>query len=238
MSTAGSDLDKAAELLVNEQKADLILNREQLAKLRVLMGQIASAAQGAQKELAHFLKEEVRGLILAHVEDAASAAGRAQAQHFVQEVAAEARNALEESSDRATEAANSLDQASKQLRQNSVLRAAGIAAGGSFGIVAALIVAAWFYLPSKSEMESLRTERAQLQASIEDLSKRGGRVMHTCAAIRSDFVCSFPHTRLPGIPRTTRKRYMSFRSDTEYLALAADIAGLALNRIAFRARVS
>ena len=106
-------MDKAAELvgtvkqflkviegrtaeLVNEQKADLILNREQLAQLRVSMGQIASAAQGVQKELAHFLEEEVRGLILAHVEDAASAAGRAQAQQFGREVAAEARKALED----------------------------------------------------------------------------------------------------------------------------------------------
>jgi len=209
MSTAWSDLDKAAELvgtvkqflkviegrtaeLVNEQKADLILNREQLAKLRVLMGQIASAAQGAQKELAHFLEEEVRGLILAHVEDAASAAGRAQAQQFGQEVAAEARKALEESSNRATEAAKSLDQASKQLRQNSVLHAAGIAAGGSFGIVAALIVAAWFYLPSKSEMESLRTERAQLQASIEDLSNRGGRLTHTLCGDPKRFCVLIP----------------------------------------------
>ena len=104
---AGSDLDKAAELvgtvkqflkvmearsaeLVNEQKADLILNREQLAKLRDLMGKLVTAAQASQKELGHFLEEDVRGLILAHVEDAASAAGRAQAQQFGKEVAAEA----------------------------------------------------------------------------------------------------------------------------------------------------
>ena len=209
MSTAGSDLDKAAELvgtvkqflkviegrtaeLVNEQKTDLLLNREQLAKLRVLMGQIAASAQATQQELGHFLEEDVRGLILAHLEDAASAAGRAQAQQFGKEVAAEARKALEESSNRATAAAKSLDQASKQLRQNSVLHAAGIAAGGSFGIVAALIVAAWFYLPSKSEMESLRTERAQLQASIEDLSSRGGRLTHTLCGDPKRFCVLIP----------------------------------------------
>jgi hypothetical protein len=209
MSTAGSDLDKAAELvgtvkqflkviegrtaeLVNEQKADLVLNREHLAKLRVLMGQLASAAQGAQKELAHFLEEEVRGLILAHVEDAASAAGRAQAQQFGQEVAAEARKALEESSARAKAAAQSLEQASRQLRQHSVLRVASITAGCSFGIIAAVIAAAWFYLPSKSEMEALRAERAQLQASIEDLAKRGARIKidncggRLCVAVNTD----------------------------------------------------
>jgi hypothetical protein len=196
MGTAGSDLDKAAELvgtvkqflkviegrtaeLVNEQKADLILNREQLAQLRVSMGQIASAAKAAQKELGHFLEEEVRGLILAHVEDAASAAGRAQAQQFGREVAAEARKALEEGGSRAKAAAQSLEQASKALRQYSVVRAAGIAAGCSFGIIAAVIAVVWFYLPSKSEMESLRAERTQLQASIEDLGNRGGRLTHS-----------------------------------------------------------
>jgi hypothetical protein len=209
MGTAGSDLDKAAELvgtvkqflkviegrtaeLVNEQKADLILNREQLSKLRVVMGQIASAAQGVQKEMAHFLEEEVRGLILAHVEDAGSVAGRAQAQLFGQEVAAEARKALEESGARARAAAQSLEQASKQLRQHSVLRAAGITAGCSFGILAAVIAAAWFYLPSKSEMESLRAERAQLQASIEALSGRGGRLTHTLCGDPKRFCVLIP----------------------------------------------
>ncbi|SRR6266404_467933 len=193
MSEAGSDLDKAAELvgtvkqflkvmearsaeLVNEQKADLILNREQLAKHRGLMGQIAAAANATQKELAHFLEEDVRGLILAHVEDAASAAGRAQAQQFGQDVAAEARKALEEGSARAKAAAQSLEQAAHQLRRQSTLRVAGVTAGCSFGIFAAVIAAAWLYLPSKSEMESLRTEREQLQASIENLSNRGGRL--------------------------------------------------------------
>jgi G3E family GTPase len=202
-------LDKAAELvgtvkqflkviesrtaeLVNEQKTDLLLNREQLAKLRVLMGQIAASAQATQQELGHFLEEDVRGLILAHLEDAASAAGRAQAEQFGQQVAAEARKALDESSARATAAAKALDQASKHLRQHSVLRAAGITAGGSFGIVAALIVAAWFYLPSKSEMESLRTERAQLQASIEDLSNRGGRLTHTLCGDPKRFCVLIP----------------------------------------------
>ncbi len=209
MSTAGSELDKAAELvgtvkqflkviegrsaeLVNEQKADLILNREQLAQLRVAMGQIASAAQATQQELGHFLEEEVRGLILAHVEDAASAAGRAQALQFGQEVAAEARKALEESSARAKTAAQSLEQATKELRQHSLLRAAGITAGCSFGILAAVIVAVWFYLPSKSEMDALRTERAQLKASIDALSNRGGRITHSLCGDPQRFCVLIP----------------------------------------------
>jgi hypothetical protein len=197
---AGSDLDKAAELvgtvkqflkvmearsveLVNEQKADLILNREQLAKLRDLMGKLVTAAQASQKELGHFLEEEVRGLILAHVEDAASAAGRAQAQQFGKEVAAEARKALEDGAAQANSAARSLQLASQQLRRQNTLRVAGVTAGCSFGILAAVIAAVWLYLPSKSEMESLRAEREQLQASIEDLSNRGGRLKHSmCGA--------------------------------------------------------
>jgi len=209
MSTAGSDLDKAAELvgtvkqflkviegrsaeLVNEQKADLILNREHLAKLRVLMGQLASAAHATQQELAHFLEEEVRGLILAHVEDAASAAGRAQALEFGQAVAAEARKALEEGSTRAQAAAQSLERASRELHQHSLLRVAGITAGCSFGFLAAVIAAAWFYLPSKSEMEALRTERAQLKSSIEDLSNRGARLTHSLCGDPKRFCVLIP----------------------------------------------
>jgi hypothetical protein len=198
-----SDLDKAAELvgtvkqflkvmearsaeLVNEQKADLILNREQLAKLRELMGKLVTAAQASQKELGHFLEEDVRGLILAHVEDAASAAGRAQAQQFGKEVAAEARKALEDGAAQANSAARSLQLASQQLRRQSTLRVAGVTAGCSFGIVAAVIAAVSLYLPSKSEMESLRTEREQLQASIEDLSSRGGRLKHSMCGAGND----------------------------------------------------
>jgi len=209
MSTAGSDLDKAAELvgtvkqflkviegrsaeLVNEQKADLILNREHLAKLRVLMGQLASAAHATQQELAHFLEEEVRGLILAHVEDAASAAGRAQALEFGQAVAAEARKALEEGSTRAQAAAHSLKEASIELSRHNLLRTTGIAAGCSFGVLAAVIAAVGFYVPSKSEMESLRTERAQLKASIEDLSNRGGRITHSLCGDPKRFCVLIP----------------------------------------------
>jgi hypothetical protein len=209
MGTAGSELDKAAELvgtvkqflkviegrsaeLVNEQKADLILNREQLAKLRVAMGQIASAAQATQQELGHFLEEEVRGLILAHVEDAASAAGREQAKQFGQEVAAEACKALEEGTTRARAAAQSLEQVSIELRKHRLLHTGVITAASTLGIIAAVMIALAFYLPSKSEMEALRTERAQLQASIEDLSNRGGRLTHSLCGDPKRFCVLIP----------------------------------------------
>jgi hypothetical protein len=43
------------------------------------------------------------------------------------------------------------------------------------------VLAVWWYVPSVSEMSALRAERDQLQASIEDLSRRGGRiVMNSC----------------------------------------------------------
>ncbi len=85
-----------------------------------------------------------------------------------------------------------LRQATSEMRRHSLLRAAGITAGCSFGILAAVIATAWFYLPSKSETESLRAERAKLQASIEDLAKRGARIKidscggRLCVAVDTD----------------------------------------------------
>ena len=34
----------------------------------------------------------------------------------------------------------------------------------------------WWYVPSVSQMQALRTERAQLQASIEELNNQGARM--------------------------------------------------------------
>jgi hypothetical protein len=61
-----------------------------------------------------------------------------------------------------------------------------------FGILAVVIIAVWFYLPSKSEMKTLRAERAQLQATIEDLAKRWARIKldncggRLCVAVNID----------------------------------------------------
>lgn len=47
--------------------------------------------------------------------------------------------------------------------------------------IAMTLLAVWWYVPTVSQMQAMRTERAQLQASIEELSRRGGRiVMNTC----------------------------------------------------------
>jgi hypothetical protein len=59
--------------------------------------------------------------------------------------------------------------------------AVAIAAGCGLGIMLAVAGAVYAYVPSKSEMEALRTERTQLQASIEDLAKHGARLKYmTC----------------------------------------------------------
>jgi hypothetical protein len=55
--------------------------------------------------------------------------------------------------------------------------ATAIAAGCSLGIILAAAGAVYAYVPPKSEMEALRTERARLEASIEDLTERGGKLM-------------------------------------------------------------
>ena len=47
--------------------------------------------------------------------------------------------------------------------------------------MAITVLAVWWYVPTVGEMSALRAERDQLQASIEDLSQRGGRiVMNSC----------------------------------------------------------
>lgn len=57
--------------------------------------------------------------------------------------------------------------------------ATAIAAGCSLGLILAVAGALYAYVPSKSEMAALRTERAQLEASIEDLAKHGARLKHS-----------------------------------------------------------
>jgi hypothetical protein len=43
------------------------------------------------------------------------------------------------------------------------------------------VLAVWWYVPSVGEMSALRSERDQLQASIEDLTQRGGRIkLNSC----------------------------------------------------------
>lgn len=42
--------------------------------------------------------------------------------------------------------------------------------------MAVTVACVWWYVPSMTQITALRAERSELQASIEDLSQRGGRV--------------------------------------------------------------
>jgi hypothetical protein len=43
------------------------------------------------------------------------------------------------------------------------------------------LVAVWWYVPTVAQMNALRTEHAELEASIEDLNQRGARIkLNTC----------------------------------------------------------
>jgi hypothetical protein len=69
----------------------------------------------------------------------------------------------------------------RDLQRLSLWRAAWQHVWVALVAIAVTLIAVWWYVPRVSEMKDLRAERAQLQASIEDLSRRGGRiVMNTC----------------------------------------------------------
>jgi hypothetical protein len=61
------------------------------------------------------------------------------------------------------------------LQGLSLWRAAWQHAMVALVAMAVTLLAVWWYVPSVSEMSALRSERDQLQASIEDLTQRGGR---------------------------------------------------------------
>lgn len=47
--------------------------------------------------------------------------------------------------------------------------------------MAITVLAVWWYVPTVGEMSALRSERDQLQASIEHLTRRGGRIkLNSC----------------------------------------------------------
>jgi hypothetical protein len=67
------------------------------------------------------------------------------------------------------------------LQRLSLWRAAWQHVWVALVAIAITVLAVWWYVPSVSEMTALRSERAQLQASIEDLTARGGRIkLNTC----------------------------------------------------------
>jgi hypothetical protein len=64
----------------------------------------------------------------------------------------------------------------RDLQRFSLGRAAWQHAWVALVTIAITLLAVWWYVPSVSEMQSLRAERAQLQASIDDLAAHGGRI--------------------------------------------------------------
>jgi hypothetical protein len=71
--------------------------------------------------------------------------------------------------------------AMSELQRFTLWRSAALHFTTALAAIVITLVAVWLCVPSVSEMNSLRAEKAQLQASIEELSKRGGKiVMNTC----------------------------------------------------------
>ena len=64
----------------------------------------------------------------------------------------------------------------RQVERFHVWRAAVLHFTTALGAIAVTLVAVWWYVPTVSEMNQLRAERDELQASIEDLTHRGGKM--------------------------------------------------------------
>jgi hypothetical protein len=72
-------------------------------------------------------------------------------------------------------------QAMQQLRRLTLWQSAWRHVTTALCAMAITVLAVWWYVPTVGEISALRSERDQLQASIEDLSQRGGRiVMNSC----------------------------------------------------------
>jgi hypothetical protein len=64
-----------------------------------------------------------------------------------------------------------------ELRRFSLRRAAWQHAMVALVAIVVTLLAVWAYVPSVSDMNLLRAQQAQLQASIEDLNQRGAKVV-------------------------------------------------------------
>jgi hypothetical protein len=62
------------------------------------------------------------------------------------------------------------------LQRLSLWRAAWQHAWMALVVIAVTLLAVWWYVPSASDMQALRSEKAQLEASIAELKQRGGRL--------------------------------------------------------------
>ena len=62
------------------------------------------------------------------------------------------------------------------LQRLSLARAAWQHAWVALVAIAITLLAVWWYVPSVGDMQALRTEKAQLEASIAELAQRGGKL--------------------------------------------------------------
>jgi hypothetical protein len=72
-------------------------------------------------------------------------------------------------------------QAMQKLRRLTLWQSAWRHVTTALCAIPITLVAVWWYVPTVGEMSALRSERDQLQASIEDLNQRGGRIkLNSC----------------------------------------------------------
>ena len=73
-----------------------------------------------------------------------------------------------------------------ELERFSLWRAAWQQLMVAFVAIVITLIAVWWYVPSVGEMDQLRAERAQLQASIAELAAHGGRIQLSQCAHRGE----------------------------------------------------
>ena len=72
-------------------------------------------------------------------------------------------------------------QAMQKLRRLTLWQSAWRHVTTALCAIAITVLAVWWYVPTVGEMSALRSERDQLQASIEELTQRGGRIkLNSC----------------------------------------------------------
>jgi hypothetical protein len=72
-------------------------------------------------------------------------------------------------------------QAMQQLRRLTLWQSAWRHVTTALCAIVITVLVVWWYVPTVGEMSALRSERDQLQASIEDLNQRGGRIkLNSC----------------------------------------------------------
>lgn len=168
--------------LINEQKVENALASESGVKLRGQMTAIAADAKAVRDALTQFLQHDLQTMVVGHIQTAAAEAGKRQAAAFGYEVAGQIttgiKTNLEGATKHATAAAIALNSVAWRYTWRGALMATGIATGVSLGIILAAAGALYAYAPSKSEITARRAERDEIQATIDDLNKRGGKMKH------------------------------------------------------------